>query len=523
MMNLEFLKDYPYAQKYFCSQDGLNIKSFPRPMLRKFLNEISVDDIKYLNKIYQWKEQIEQGLDTPFPFKDLNLKRPKSFKSDTLWKTVGIICIISIITFFIIIGFFIWGDLKLLNDYHFLVIPFIIIIICLSIRFFIHIKIVKNVRFIERVFPFAAQKLSLNSNFAARCLFMTEIEDLIEEYHCPNMSYLLLLNSNLSIFYNLLKRAISLYPDKILLYYQYGEHNSTVISYSKRPIFGVFRMTYENYNYHYINIFNVFLNIEKKNNLEFLLSILSKSKIEKIKNITLRDDLVKFFNSNKHCLLDEGYRYPSLSFTESKIFEDRIISYKFWKDWRFKTYAYILLILLPISLLFYPFYFRYNYVHNELAKKEYQMLMNDYQANCKRLYDLDAVNLVVSVSNNLVYNNHVGHSWGTSNLINNTHINNKTTISYHYGEPISLYTEIVEYDNWSDVSRKTETISYSKEELINGVNVSVDSYVFENRGRYSGNCAKWTSTYHIEVEKPNKPVYQNIKISSSEVLSHFFN
>ena len=204
-------------------------------------------------------------------------------------------------------------------------------------------------------------------------------------------------------------------------------------------------------------------------------------------------------------------------------FEKNPFSYKFCKDWRFKIYAYVLLPLLPICVLFYPFYFRYNYVYNELAEKEYQMLMNDYQANCKLLYDLEAVKLVVSVSNHIVYNNHVGHSWGTSNLINGTNIgDNKTTISYHYGEPISLYTEIVEYDNWSDVSRKTETISYSKEELINGVNVSVDSYVFENRGRNSGNCAKWTSTYHLEVENPNKPAYQNIKISSSEVLSHFF-
>ena len=50
----------------------------------------------------------------------------------------------------------------------------------------------------------------------------------------------------------------------------------------------------------------------------------------------------------------------------------------------------------------------------------------------------------------------------------------------------------------------------------------INSYVYENRGRYSGCHAKWISQYTIEVEKPDKPIYQNIKISPSEVIKNFF-
>ena len=138
---------------------------------------------------------------------------------------------------------------------------------CFSVRFYIHIRVIKSVRLLEKLFPYAANILNLNSNLVASYLFSTYPDDIgyKAEYIKPNVSYLLRLDTCLSVFYSLIKQAIELYPEKILLYYQYGKLNSTVIRYRKRQIpYGILKWRTETYDYQYINIFEILCHIKNK-------------------------------------------------------------------------------------------------------------------------------------------------------------------------------------------------------------------------------------------------------------------
>ena len=519
MINIDYIKKFPFAEKYLFNPNGLNLTSFSKCIQKKVLNGMTIGDVKFIDEIYKWKELVIQGNDIPCPVDHIEFtpKEIKHTKLTLIWKTVDYICTLAILPTLIIIGFFIWGD--------FLIIA-IIVVLALLIRLTIHIKLIRNIKVLEQFFPFVTVHRKIDSKFTAKDLYSSLTDtsyDRYSEFFHLNISYYIRLNTYIAVYYSLVKNAISLYPDKILLYYKYGENRSAVYKYKVKEKVVFLKIHKEKTICGFKNIFDILKNIDKEENQKFLSSIISRSKVENISDLNISTELEEYYNLQKDYLLTEGeFILYTNKWCDKPIYKENE-TYKFSKDKYFRRYVTTLSILGTLLLGFYPSYFRYHYVQNRLAENEYKMLLEDYNANYKLLYDLESVNLVISVRNRMVYNNHVGNSWGYRNSINEVDINsNKAILPYHYGDSIYLHTVIIEYDNWNDVSSRVDNIDCTKEELIEGVDISIDSYVYENRGRYSGCHAKWTSRYFIEVEKPYKPIYENIKIPSSEVILNFF-
>lgn len=527
MIKINHIKKFPFAEKYLFNTNGLNLTSFSKRIQKRVLNEVTIDDVKFIDRICQWKESVLQGNDIPCPIDKVDFKQRKVKGSKLLliWKISEMICSLTLPTSLIFIGIFIWGNLQIQHDYHIFIILANIVIIALIVRLAIHIKLIRNVRALERLFPFAMANCKVDSKLVANSLYtslMGAFHDKHNQYFHPDISFFIRLNTYIEIHYILLKNAILSYPDKILSYYKYGENRSAVYEYKVEHKFGILKSYTERVICGYKNVFDIIKNIDDEQNQKFLSSIISRSKVENILDLKLSAELEKYFDLRKDHLLSEGeFMLNTNQWLDKPVYKDHE-PYKFRQDKYFRRYVVVLSILSILMLGFYPAYFRYLYVHNRLAENEYKMILENYEANYDLLYSLEAVDLKVTVKNTMVSNNHVGNSWEYYNWINGTSIKKKTTISYHYGDPITLSTKIIEYDKIDDVSYIEKNMKFSHEELKDGVDIIIDSYVYENRGQYSGCCAKWRSKYHIKEVNPNKPIYQNIKIPASEVILNFF-
>lgn len=527
MLNISSLKKFPFAEKYLLGCDGLNLRSLSKPILKRVLNGITIDDVVFINKLCQWKESVIQGDDMPCPIDkfDFIQRDVKRSKLSLTWKITERICTFIVLPIVIIIGFFIWGNLEISRDYHIFIIIAIIVVVALIIRLAIHIKLIRTVRLLERLFPFAMVNRKVSSKLVARSVYLSILDtsyDKYNQYFSQDISCLIRLNVYIEVYYALLKNAISLYPDKILLYYKYGENRSAVYEYKYERRSQGFRSYTEKIICGYINIFDILKGIDKEQNLKFISSVISRSKVENILDLRLSVELEEYFYLRRDHLLSEGeFTSHTNEWIDKPIFKNND-TYKFRRDKYFRRYVVALSIAGTLLIGFYPSYFRYHYVKDKIAENEYKMLLEDYDANYDLLYSLEAVDIKVTVNNSMVYNNHVGHSWECYNSINGTKFKKKTIISYHYGDPITIVTKIIENDTIEDVSLIEKNMNFSESELKEGVDVSIESYVYENRGKYSGCHAKWNSKYHIQVLNPDKPIYKNIEVSPREVLQNYF-
>jgi hypothetical protein len=101
----------------------------------------------------------------------------------------------------------------------------------------------------------------------------------------------------------------------------------------------------------------------------------------------------------------------------------------------------------------------------------------------------------MSVSSKCLSNNHVGNEWGSYFSVNGSKINSGDTITVKRNSSLSVYTEIVEYDNIPDVGQASYNFTVTPEYFEYGVMITQTIYVRENRGRYSGNTATWEVEY----------------------------
>lgn len=102
------------------------------------------------------------------------------------------------------------------------------------------------------------------------------------------------------------------------------------------------------------------------------------------------------------------------------------------------------------------------------------------------------------LGSSLAYNNHVGNEWGTSVEVNGLNLKgSRQIIKLSKGERIRLYAAASESDKVVDFGSNSESISYSSLEIGQTYIYEVGVIVTENRGRYSGNSAKWV--FKIEV------------------------
>lgn len=114
----------------------------------------------------------------------------------------------------------------------------------------------------------------------------------------------------------------------------------------------------------------------------------------------------------------------------------------------------------------------------DAATEALQTAINELLKSTKGLYKID-----VWFSHES--NNHVGNSWYYGASYNNTEIDGEK-INVSHGSTISIYCKVVEDDNIPDVGSGYLTLR-----MEDGAENTLTIYVYENRGRYSGNCAVW--------------------------------
>lgn len=112
----------------------------------------------------------------------------------------------------------------------------------------------------------------------------------------------------------------------------------------------------------------------------------------------------------------------------------------------------------------------------------------------------------VTVSYDLDYNDSVGDDWyneydiqGISPIADQIN-----TYKVKSGDTISIKTTITEHDSVNDIKRAYSNKTVSESDIINGFTIEQTVIVRENKGRYSGNTAKWIVTYKFN---PTKPYY----------------
>jgi len=106
---------------------------------------------------------------------------------------------------------------------------------------------------------------------------------------------------------------------------------------------------------------------------------------------------------------------------------------------------------------------------------------------------------VTFVSATLVENNSVGNEWYTGAQVNGQEISegSSRTLKLKDSDMITLTVEAEEEDKVPESgedSKEIKVSSLSKKKTTS----TIDVIVTENRGRYSGNTAKWTFAFKIE-------------------------
>lgn len=124
----------------------------------------------------------------------------------------------------------------------------------------------------------------------------------------------------------------------------------------------------------------------------------------------------------------------------------------------------------------------------------------------------DKVDLIMTVEEELVYNNSVGNDW--DNWYSVRYRGEKyycdpgesITIPYYIGDEIEIHSYVEEADSYPDITYYSNWDSFSAEEATEGVSRGwVHTLtVRENRGSYIGNTAQWEVTFRFSIaaEKP---------------------
>lgn len=103
----------------------------------------------------------------------------------------------------------------------------------------------------------------------------------------------------------------------------------------------------------------------------------------------------------------------------------------------------------------------------------------------------------ITWSTSLASNDHVGNSWSYEFKINGESFRSGSTIVLDPKSSLTIEYRVEEADTYPDIGTYYEKISYSDELCKNGYSISTKVSVKENRGRYSGNYAKWSLTVSI--------------------------
>ena len=99
----------------------------------------------------------------------------------------------------------------------------------------------------------------------------------------------------------------------------------------------------------------------------------------------------------------------------------------------------------------------------------------------------------------LDYNNSVGNDWSITVYVNNTVVDSDGVILYTSEEDrIDIVAECTEWDSIPDIGENSSYVIIERSDFEYGFSVDVPVVITENRGRYSGNTAKWTITLNFK-------------------------
>lgn len=105
---------------------------------------------------------------------------------------------------------------------------------------------------------------------------------------------------------------------------------------------------------------------------------------------------------------------------------------------------------------------------------------------------------VTFISAELVENNHVGNEWWSGGYVNGKEIaeGDSVTLSVKPTDTIKLRAEAQEQDKYPDDGAANASVKVSS--ITKTTTKALSVTVVENRGRYSGNTAKWKFTFSIQ-------------------------
>lgn len=105
---------------------------------------------------------------------------------------------------------------------------------------------------------------------------------------------------------------------------------------------------------------------------------------------------------------------------------------------------------------------------------------------------------VTFVSAEMTENNHVGNDWYVGASVNGKEIEegSSVTLNLKSTDSVKLVAEAEEQDKIPDTGSADSTIKVSS--ITKKLSKTLNVKVVENRGRYSGNVAKWKFTFKIQ-------------------------
>lgn len=168
----------------------------------------------------------------------------------------------------------------------------------------------------------------------------------------------------------------------------------------------------------------------------------------------------------------------------------------------------------------------YNRVERMLIEKEYMRQMQLYNEAVTQEKEKTESDIVITVSDYLDHNNSVGDDWYYEFYVNDTAIDpyDNNIIHVKFGDTFTVESYYAEDDSWPDSGYSKNNVNLTKEQLISGCTITQETTVRENHGRYTGNTAKWITTYELKaiMNYPDEPMRDEIVISEEEIKENMW-
>ena len=274
-----------------------------------------------------------------------------------------------------------------------------------------------------------------------------------------------------------------------------------------------------------IVIFEEIKNILQNNN-HSLCTVLIKH-IEHIKHLPNEEKIRNLVNKNYN--RDSKDRYPVfLNISRNSHFyfyknDDKGILYNSLLCIGFTLVSLISMILAILSPLYY-----YNYlsVKSDIKNKMVEIISKPeverlFKSETQHyFYQLDSIadinnTVKVSATTQMIEYNSLGNEIYYDYYVNGEEFGYSTELAYNGNGKYNLRVKITEDDSYPDVGSSSGSYFFSKEELLNGVNLEFYTTVYEYVGNSHHGWAKFKTTFDLKLlhssYKPQKPQKRDIE------------